>query len=194
VLFEPHRASDRDALTALLASGDVREVHDTIDEQLTELVSSRGPSCVDPNEIQRTKHEQLSGLAMWEYGTWVWYPWSQRLVHVLPREEFRLVRTDRNRSKIERPQQRRLLGNRIGIIGLSVGNSAAVTFALEGIGGAFKLADFDDVSLSNLNRLRAGVHHLGVNKAVICARQMFEIDPDRPRSTRTWASRSTGTG
>ncbi|MCS7483706.1 ThiF family adenylyltransferase [Umezawaea endophytica] len=110
-------------------------------------------------------------------GTWVWYPWSARLVHVLPREEFRLVRTDRNRGKVERPQQRRLLGKRIGVVGLSVGNSAAVTFALEGIGGAYKLADFDTFGLSNLNRLRAGVHHLGANKAVISARQMFEIDP-----------------
>ena len=98
-------------------------------------------------------------------------------MHVLPREEFRLVRTDRNRGKIERPQQRSLLGRRIGVIGLSVGNSAAVTFALEGIGGRFKLADFDEFGLSNLNRLRAGVHHLGVNKAVLSARQMFEIDP-----------------
>jgi len=177
VLLEPNRISDADALAALLASGDVREVHDTIDEQLTELVRSREPGCVDPNEIQRRKDEQLAGFAPWEYGAWVWYPWSQRLVHVLPREEFRLVRTDRNRGKIERPEQRRLLGNRIGIIGLSVGNSAAVTFALEGIGGAYKLADFDDFGLSNLNRLRAGVHHLGVNKAVISARQMFEIDP-----------------
>lgn len=107
----------------------------------------------------------------------MWYPWSARLVHVLPREEFRLVRTDRNRGKVERPQQRRLLGKRIGVVGLSVGNSAAVTFALEGIGGAYKLADFDTFGLSNLNRLRAGVHHLGANKAVISARQMFEIDP-----------------
>ncbi|MFC0435341.1 ThiF family adenylyltransferase [Kutzneria buriramensis] len=177
VLFEPCRASHVDALTALLASGDVREVHDTIDEQLTELVRSREPACVDPIAIQRKKDEQLAGLDAWEYGAWAWYPWSRRLVHVLPREEFRLVRTDRNRGKIERPEQRRLLGNRIGIIGLSVGNSAAVTFALEGIGGAYKLADFDEFSLSNLNRLRAGVHHLGVNKAVISARQMFEIDP-----------------
>ncbi|MFB9904060.1 ThiF family adenylyltransferase [Allokutzneria oryzae] len=177
VLFDPGHASDVGALSALLASGEVREVHDTIDDQLTELVRSRDPSCVDPDEIQRGKQEQLAGLAAWEYGTWAWYPWSQRLVHVLPREEFRLVRTDRNRGKIERPEQRRLLGKRIGIIGLSVGNSAAVTFALEGIGGAYKLADFDDFSLSNLNRLRAGVHHLGVNKAVISARQMFEIDP-----------------
>jgi molybdopterin/thiamine biosynthesis adenylyltransferase len=177
VLFEPGRRSDVDALGALLASGDVREVHDTIDEQLTELVRSREPACADPAEIRRKKDEQLAGLAAWEYGSWAWYPWSRRLVHVLPREEFRLVRTDRNRGKIERPEQRRLLGNRIGVIGLSVGNSAAVTFALEGVGGAYKLADFDEFSLSNLNRLRAGVHHLGVNKAVICARQMFEIDP-----------------
>jgi hypothetical protein len=174
-LLDPGR--DLDRLTVLLASGQVHEVHDTLDGQLTELITSREPSCADAAEIQRKKHEQLAGLAAWEYGTWVWYPWSQRLVHVLPREEFRLVRTDRNRGKIERPQQRRLLESRIGIIGLSVGSSAAVTCALEGIGGAFRLADFDDLGLSNLNRLRAGVHDLGVNKAVICARQLLEIDP-----------------
>ncbi|MBE1463423.1 ThiF family adenylyltransferase [Kibdelosporangium phytohabitans] len=176
-LFEPVRTGDVDALTDLLGSGFVREIHDTVDAQLTELIRSREPSCTDPDEIQRRKREQLDGLATWEYGTWVYYPWSQRLVHVLPREEFRLVRTDRNRGKIERPEQRRLLDKRIGVIGLSVGNSAAITFALEGIGGAYRLADFDEFSLSNLNRLRAGVHHVGVNKAVICARQMSEIDP-----------------
>ncbi|UOZ04114.1 ThiF family adenylyltransferase [Amycolatopsis sp. WQ 127309] len=170
-------AADHDALTRLLASGEVREVHDTLDEQLTELVRSREPACRDDAEIDRKKREQLTGVAAWEYGTWVWYPWSGRLVHVLPREEFRLVRTDRNRGRIERPEQRDLFGKRIGIIGLSVGNSAALTFALEGIGGAYRLADFDDFGLSNLNRLRAGVHHLGVNKAVLSARQMFEIDP-----------------
>lgn len=177
VLFDPGRRADLDALSALLAGGEVREVHDTVEDQLTDLVRSRDPSCVDPQEIGRRRQEQLAGLEPWQYGTWAWFPWSGRLVHVLPREEFRLVRTDRNRGKIERPEQRRLLGKRIGIVGLSVGNSAAVTFALEGIGGAYKLADFDDFGLSNLNRLRAGVHHLGVNKAVITARQMFEIDP-----------------
>ncbi|MEU8637265.1 ThiF family adenylyltransferase [Amycolatopsis sp. NPDC048633] len=165
------------ALDALLASGAVREVHDTIDDQLTELVRSREPACRDVAEIERLKDDQLAGTPRWAYGTWAWYPWSGRLVHVLPREEFRLVRTDRNRGRIERPEQRRLFGKRIGIIGLSVGNSAALTFALEGIGGAYKLADFDDFGLSNLNRLRGGVHDLGVNKAVLSARQMYEIDP-----------------
>lgn len=177
VLLTPTVAADREALQRLLDSGRVREVHDTIDAQIDELVRSREPWLPPHEDLTRRKHEQLGGLTDWEYGTWVFYPWSQRLVHVLPREEFRLVRTDRNRGKIERPQQRSLLGRRIGVIGLSVGNSAAVTFALEGIGGRFKLADFDEFGLSNLNRLRAGVHHLGVNKAVISARQMFEIDP-----------------
>lgn len=177
-LFEPTRVSDERALTLLLQSGEVRAIYDTLDEQLTELIVSREPSRrYDEDELCAKKTDQLAGLDAWAYGSWVWYPWSGRLAHVLPREEFRLVRTDRNRQKIQRPDQRRLLAHRIGVVGLSVGNSAAVTLALEGIAGAYRLADFDDCSLSNLNRLRAGVHELGVNKAVICARQMYEIDP-----------------
>jgi tRNA A37 threonylcarbamoyladenosine dehydratase len=60
---------------------------------------------------------------------------------------------------------------------LSVGNAAALTLALEGVGDWFRLADFDALSLSNLNRLRAGVHDIGVNKAILAARQIVEIDP-----------------
>ncbi|WP_330328829.1 GNAT family N-acetyltransferase [Streptomyces sp. NBC_00536] len=178
VLFDVGREPDRRDFDALLGSGRVREVLDTIDDQLRELITSREPVLrSSPEAVDRAVAEQLAGTRTHEYGTWVWYPWSGRLVHLLPREEFRLVRTDRNRGRIERPQQRGLLGRRIGIIGLSVGSSAALTFAMEGIGGAFKLADFDTLSVSNLNRLRAGVHHLGLNKCVIAARQMLEIDP-----------------
>lgn len=178
VLHRPAREKDREALTALLESGQVREVHDTIDDQIEELIRSREPAVgFPPDALRAAKDKQLAGAAPWEYGTWAWYPWSGRLVHVLPREEFRLVRTDRNRGKIERPEQRELLRRRVGIVGLSVGSSAALTFAMEGIGGAYRLADFDVLGLSNLNRLRAGLHDLGLNKAVVCARQMFEIDP-----------------
>ncbi|MRH86448.1 ubiquitin activation protein [Nocardia sp. SYP-A9097] len=178
MLFEPRYADDRVAFGALLESDDVTEVHDTIDTQLIELIRSREPHRRFTDiELADKVTEQLAGAAPWSYGAWAWYPWSGRLVHVLPREEFRLVRTDRNREKIQRPQQRRLLGRRIGVIGLSVGSSAAVTLALEGVGGAFRLADFDELSLSNMNRLRAGVHDIGVGKAVLCARQLYEIDP-----------------
>ncbi|WP_370367980.1 ThiF family adenylyltransferase [Catenulispora sp. GP43] len=178
VLFEPARHDDRVAMGSLLDTGAVREVADTIEDQLEELIRARDPGHVpDPDALAAARRDQLAGARPWEYGTWAWYPWSGRLVHVLPREEFRLVRTDRNRGKIDRPEQRRLLDKRIGVIGLSVGNSAALTLAQEGVAGAFKLADFDTLSVSNLNRLRAGLHQIGVNKAVIAARQMFEIDP-----------------
>ncbi|MFJ4654321.1 ThiF family adenylyltransferase [Nocardia sp. NPDC088792] len=178
VVFEPVHAADYAALTALLESDAVQAVHDTIDAQLIELIRCREPGRrFDPTELAAKVAEQLAGTETWAYGTWVWYPWSGRLVHLLPCDEFRLVRTDRNREKIQRPQQRRLLDARIGIVGLSVGNSAAITLALEGVAGAFRLADFDELSLSNMNRLRAGVHHLELGKAVLCARQLYEIDP-----------------
>ncbi|MEU1175537.1 ThiF family adenylyltransferase [Streptomyces microflavus] len=176
--FDLGREPDRVQLLELLDSGAVREVLDTVEDQLTELVTSREPRLrASPDAVERAVTTQLAGAGPQEYGTWVWYPWSGRLVHLLPREEFRLVRTDRNRGRIDRAQQRSLLGRRVGVIGLSVGSSAALTFAMEGIGGSFKLADFDALSVSNLNRLRAGVHHLGLNKCVLAARQMMEIDP-----------------
>ncbi|WP_218025307.1 ThiF family adenylyltransferase [Nocardia jejuensis] len=176
VLFEDDRNPAE--LCELLDSGVVHTVHDTIHDQLTELVKTREPHRrFTETELAEAISDQLAGVSPAVYGTWAWYPWSGRLVHVLPREEYRMVRTDRNREKIQRPEQRWLLNTRIGIVGLSVGNSAAVTLVLGGIGGSFRLADFDELSLSNLNRLRTGVHDLGVNKAVLCARQMFEIDP-----------------
>ncbi|MFI8974956.1 ThiF family adenylyltransferase [Nocardia asteroides] len=165
-------------LHTLAASRSVTAVHDTIEDQLDELIRSEAPAVSHSADTLAASRRRICGeTAMWRWGTWVFYPWSGRLVHVLPREEFQRVRTDRNRNKIDRAQQRGLRARRIGVIGLSVGSSAAVTLAMEGVGGSFRLADFDTVGLSNLNRLRAGVGDLGVSKAVLAARQMFEIDP-----------------
>jgi nitroreductase len=48
---------------------------------------------------------------------------------------------------------------------------------MEQVGGELFLADFDRLSLSNMNRLRAGVHDIGVPKAHLTARQISELDP-----------------
>ncbi|WP_323139630.1 Rv1355c family protein [Streptomyces sp. NBC_01443] len=111
------------------------------------------------------------------YGSWAWYPWSRQLVHVLPRDEYRELRQSRNRYKITAEEQELLTGRTIAVIGLSVGAASAVTLAQEGVGSRFRLADFDRLSLSNLNRLRASVADVGLPKVVIAARQMYEIDP-----------------
>ena len=39
------------------------------------------------------------------------------------------------------------------------------------------LADFDELELSNLNRVPATVFDLGENKAVVAARRIAELDP-----------------
>ncbi|MGH3837239.1 MAG: ThiF family adenylyltransferase, partial [Pseudonocardiaceae bacterium] len=173
-------AAERDVtrLRRLLDSGAVRWVHDTIEEQLDELLATREPartwSRADLDEVVRA---HLAGRQAVEYGRWVHYPWSARLVHVLPPSEFRELRTDRNRYKITQVEQDRLGQLHIGVVGLSVGNAAALTLALEGIGGSFKLADFDRLGLSNLNRIRAGIAQLGLPKTALTARQMVEINP-----------------
>ncbi|WP_433623854.1 Rv1355c family protein [Nocardia sp. CA-120079] len=172
--FELALDRDRSALSELLATTDVR-VHDTLSEQLRQLVLAREPACPDIELDERVG--QLHGPDPAEYGRWVWYPWSADLVHVLPETEFREVRTDRNRYRITREEQQRLARMRVGVVGLSVGSAAALTLALEGIGGSFKIADLDRLGISNLNRIRARVADLGIEKSVIAARQMFEIDP-----------------
>ena len=165
-------------LEDLLASRLVLAVHDRLEEQLAELVTARRPELrADPEAARRAADAVLDGVPAWRFGTWAWYPWSGRLVHLLPRELFRQVRTDRNRDKITREEQAGLLERRIGVIGLSVGNCAALTLAMEGVAGAFRLADFDQLGLSNLNRLRGTVADLGLDKTVLAARQLYEIDP-----------------
>ncbi len=63
------------------------------------------------------------------------------------------------------------------MIGLSVGHAIAHTLVLEGLCGEIRLADFDSIDLSNLNRIPATVFDLGVNKSVVAARRITELDP-----------------
>lgn len=152
-------------------------VHDELRTQLAGLFETRDPAgTLDRRALQALVDERL-GDDPCTYGRWVHFPWSGRLVHVLPEAEYRELRTSRNRNKITEEEQQRLRGLRIGIVGLSIGQAAAVTLTLEEVGGLLVLADFDFLELSNMNRLRVGVHGLGVNKAVLAAREVFEINP-----------------
>jgi hypothetical protein len=43
--------------------------------------------------------------------------------------------------------------------------------------GELRLADFDDLELSNLNRIRTPLHNMGLKKAYAVAREIYELDP-----------------
>ncbi|WP_280434782.1 Rv1355c family protein [Nocardia carnea] len=115
---------------------------------------------------------------------WVYYPW-RRSVLVLPGPRtFRAIRLDRNRNKLTRAEQERLQTLTVGVVGQSVGHAIAYTLAQEGACGALRLADFDELELSNLNRVPATLFDIGVNKAIVTARRIAELDPYLPVEVR----------
>ena len=153
-------------------------IHDSLYDQLEELVEGRSPHLrLHGEALHQMVLAHLGGIPADLYGIYVFFPWRKELLHILPREEFIEVRTSRNRYRITPSEQTRLSSMRIGIVGLSVGSATALTLALEGIGGELRIADFDVLSLSNTNRLRSPISNIGVNKAVLCARELCEINP-----------------
>jgi len=163
-------------LTSLRAEGVA--FRDTLERQLEELAVTRDPSREWTAEAKSAAVQaHLSGRSVDRYGSWVFYPWRRTVVHLLGADEFHELRTSRNRNKITREEQAHLRSLRLGIAGLSVGSSTALTLVQEGLGGEIRLADFDTLDLSNLNRLRATVLDIGVPKTVLTARSIAELDP-----------------
>jgi molybdopterin/thiamine biosynthesis adenylyltransferase len=179
VIFRPYQEDDRGRLLELLRNDARRiQVFDNLLDQIRDLIRTRHPGTkITAADLETLSDSYLNGADVEEFGTWVYYPWSGRLVHLLDEEDFAELRTNRNRYKIVADEQATLATRRIGIVGLSVGQSVALTLALERSFGELRLADFDTVDLSNLNRIRAGVHNLGVPKVYVTAREIAEIDP-----------------
>lgn len=177
IIYNPKVLQDLEALLEIKKNSYVKIV-DKIESQIGDLVKSQ------------QSHIQLTASSLGElvdqffaendkdtYGNWVYYPWKHTLVHLLPEAEFIRVRTVRNNYKITPSEQEELAKKKVGIVGLSVGQSIALAMALERSCGEMRLADFDTLELSNLNRLKAGVTSLGEEKIIIAAREISEIDP-----------------
>ncbi|WP_245913756.1 Rv1355c family protein [Nannocystis exedens] len=177
-LFRLAVSEDRRSLSKLLDEVPGLQVYDAIEEQLIDLIRTRNPSeRISDLAARERVRLYLGETPPDEYGVWVYYPWAARLVHLLDEAEFVELRTNRNKYKLTPEEQARLAKKRVGVVGLSVGQTVATTMALERSVGEIRLADFDRLDLSNLNRIRSSVHNLGVSKVLITARDIAEIDP-----------------
>lgn len=177
LLLDPQKKSDAKLLIRLFDLPMLVKV-DEIESQVSELIKLRNPTRnFSKEELLREVEEFFEINGKFDYGNWVYYPWKNTIVHILPEEEFIQVRTIRNQYKITPAEQEKLSQKKIGIIGLSVGQSIAMALALERGCGELRLADFDTLELSNMNRIRASVTDLGLNKSTIAAREIMEIDP-----------------
>jgi molybdopterin/thiamine biosynthesis adenylyltransferase/nitroreductase len=178
VVIDKKKGEDLKIFNDLIASNTGLIVLDHFASQKKELFKIQNPrKVVSAEALDQLYHDWKQDRNIENEGVWVFYPWSSRLIHILDKEEFISLRTARNHYKISPAEQKSLAAKKIGIIGLSVGNAVAVSLAVERGVGKFKLADYDTVELSNLNRLKTGLHNIGLNKCVITAREIFEIDP-----------------
>jgi molybdopterin/thiamine biosynthesis adenylyltransferase len=178
VFYRPAEEKDAKKMALLLEEKPYIGLHDMMHHQLEELMKMHHPSDKFTKDmIQQALTRHLNGQPEWAYGVWVYYPWNERLIHILDKEEFTALRTSRNLYKIT-PEERDLLATKkIGVIGLSVGQSVSLTLAMERAFGELRIADLDTLDLSNMNRLRTGLHNIGLPKTVIVAREIAEIDP-----------------
>ncbi len=166
-------------LEDLQSTQKVWQIHDLLANQLKELYEiNHADQRLSPNFAEQQTQfikgqlRQTPALA----GQWVYLPWSGELIHMLGREEYYQLRTNRNRNLITSAEQTKIANATVAVAGMSVGGGIAVSLAYSGV-SKFKLADFDQLETANLNRVRAAVQHVGQPKINVICQQIYEVDP-----------------
>ena len=179
LFFKLIDSEQKKAFQTLIETKENLQVFDHIHSQVIELVKCLQPTIVflPPTELEKAVESKFQGNSTDDYGVWIYYPWNGKIVHLLDEDEFIVVRTNRNKHKITTQEQQHLSHKKIGVMGLSVGQSVSLTLAMERGFGELRIADFDELDLSNINRIRTGVQNLKIKKTVIVAREIAEIDP-----------------
>ncbi|MCC2666573.1 MAG: ThiF protein [Gammaproteobacteria bacterium] len=180
-LFSLSNTNDFERIKTLFTENKINYVVDDYLEQLKELFATLNPQLVYNGSFENEFKTYLNSLEqnkpLIELGNWVFYPWLSTVVHVLPENDFYIVRTSRNKNLINAEEQNKFYNAVVGIGGLSVGSAIAIALVLQGGTKYIKLADLDILALSNTNRIRAGVNNLGLLKVEMTARQIYEINP-----------------
>lgn len=108
---------------------------------------------------------------------YVYYPWNCHLVKTVKEGDYFRLKTNRNQNLITAEEQEKLYKYNVAVLGMSVGSNIASILTQAGISKNIVLADFDEISTTNLNRIQAGVHEVGINKAIIASRKIYEGNP-----------------
>lgn len=176
ILYE--EKNTKEDLEKLTDQEKIFKIHDAYELQLRELFEIRNPNLVNTSDYQHYLNsfieERLKGKHV---GNWVFFPWNGNLVHTLNENEYFDLRTNRNRNLISIDEQKSLRDFNVGIVGLSVGSNIATGLAYQGISNNLKLAEFDSLETTNLNRIKASIKDLDRKKIDITAEQIYEINP-----------------
>lgn len=109
---------------------------------------------------------------------WIYYKEDNILIRSLDEKYYFKLRTSRNKNLITEQEQNNFRNLSIGIAGLSVGSCVLSALVISGGPKYIKIADFDTLEVTNLNRIKAKLKDIGKNKIQIAAKEVWELDPD----------------
>ena len=134
VLYDISQAADKEKFDEIISVKTEKIVLDLFSSQKKELFKIRSPKQrLTPADTEVLYQNWINDKNSDLEGIWVYYPWLNRMIHILNKEEFIELRTSRNQFKITPKEQTSLFERTIGIIGLSVGHAVALSMATERI-------------------------------------------------------------
>lgn len=184
-VFDFNDPEDQRKAQALIDAGRVAEIIDTFEETIEDLFKIDFPfvearTAEYQATLSRYRERYLAGRELDRVGLWHYLPWRKALIHLPDAADYYKLRTNRNKFVVTAEEQAIFAEKRIGIAGLSVGSSAVNSLVLSGRTKLLRLADFDTLAITNLNRLLGSIYELGKSKAINMARRVTEIDPYQP--------------
>lgn len=175
---KPHFLRNNSELNKILRRSTTKYV-DAFSSQIKELFFIRNTRFVeiDKNLVYKGKEFLNFQKKYQKKYIHVFFPWNNTIVKTFSKEIYLEIKTNRNRDLITKEEQRKLSNFTVGVFGMSVGSNVSMILTQSGISNEIFLADFDELDTSNLNRIIAGVHQIGINKTVIAARKIYEDNP-----------------
>lgn len=151
---------------------------DAYPSQLEELFYIENPSVksVEPGARERAR-EYVATQSSLVPRIWIHFPWRDTAVACVPEELYFRLRTARNRNVISEDEQAAYRRFTVGVAGLSVGSAAVTSLVVSGGPKRIKIADFDVLEATNLNRIRGTLLDIGLPKTEIAAKNVWELDP-----------------
>jgi len=152
---------------------------DAFGHQLEELFFIDNPKFIGEDKIKVYKSNDFANYSKKKSQDFifVYYPWNYHLVKCVQKDDYFALKTNRNKDLITLYEQERLSGFSVAVLGLSVGSNIAFALTQSGISQQITIADYDELDTTNLNRIIAGVHQIGLNKTIVTARRIYEDNP-----------------
>lgn len=174
--FDLSSWADRQEVGRRIESGEIVSTIDRGREIAEEMFAMRHPQLADDAQAKEAYVNDVAARGA-AYGQWFNFKWKNTLERYPDQQDHQDLRTYRNKTLISNEEQQRLLEAKVAVFGLSVGSNIVDQLGISGIGGTLVMGDYDTLSPTNLNRIRATMGQVGMSKLDIAASKMSEIDP-----------------